>query len=193
MLLDNTPGYRYPVGHIQSCCTCRLGGQQHLNPWEGEALLGRELLASFVLALVLTAPTLHADYYFYGVGNNEAWHASYDLFDALEALPEWTDPGDEHCIQRINRIAWDGGSGNSMMYDLYWYANNLEAGDVFLFSYGGHGGWNLVDNNDDEGDTARPQSNDPTPANISLIHLTLTIRCLTTTSGFLTTLMRTLR
>lgn len=123
----------------------------------------RKLLFLCILPLLLGASALQADYYYYGVGNNEFWHGSLDLWDALEPLPEWSDPGDEHCINSINRKAWDGGSGDSMMGDLTWYANNLQAGDVFLFSYVGHGGWNLDDDDNDEGDTSRPQAEDPTP------------------------------
>ena len=54
---------------------------------------------------------------------------------------------------------------DSMYDDLAWYADNLASGDVFMFSYSGHGGWGASDSYyPDEGSTPRPLRNDPTPS-----------------------------
>ncbi len=123
-------------------------------------MLGRKLLVAFVLALGLSVSAVHADSYFYGVGNDEAWYGSHEIWMELEDLPEWHI---NRCASWANRRGWD--TSASIYTDIQGYASSLEAGDVFLFSYMGHGGWDWPDANSDEGSTSRPDSNDPTPPN----------------------------
>jgi len=117
-------------------------------------------------ALLLPAVLAQADYYYYGVADDQFLDDNDTLWAALAPYPEWDAP---HATLRDNWDADDGvrTDGRDSVYDdLAWYAGNLESGDVFMFSYSGHGGWQASDSYyPDEGSTPRPLSNDPTPAN----------------------------
>ncbi len=123
------------------------------------------LSLSLVLAISLATPVF-ADYYFYGVGDDGGELDPWWVWDVLEPFPEWDA---SRCVIRNNWDADDGvrTDGRDSVYDdLVWYANNLESGDLFMYQYQGHGGWTGSDSYyPDEGSTARPGENDPTPAN----------------------------
>ncbi len=118
------------------------------------------------LAALVAALPASADYYFYGVADDDFCGDNDTLWTALEPYPEWDA---SRAVLRDNWNADDNvrGDGRDSLYDdLEWYADNLTGGDVFLFSYWGHGGWNGSDSYyPDEGSTARPQENDPSPTN----------------------------
>jgi hypothetical protein len=131
--------------------------------------LQKRLLFCVIIAVALTGSIAQADYYFYGVGNDEFQQNPGTLWSALSMYSQWDD---SRCVIRQNWDANDGkrstGRNNprdSMYDDLLWYADNLKSDDLFMFFYAGHGGWNALDNNFDEGKTPRPRSNDPCPAN----------------------------
>lgn len=128
----------------------------------------RALIVTCVAVCAFSALAVQADYYFYSVGDDQLKYNNDTLWAALEPYPEWDA---DHAVLRDNWDAWDPDrdDGRDTMYDdLLWYANNLESGDVFMYSYFGHGGWDWPDSLTpvrDEGNTSRPDANDPTPAN----------------------------
>jgi len=122
---------------------------------------------SIVMGLVLcTCAVAGADYHFYGVSFGEFLDDNDTLWVALEPYPEWQV---SHCTLRDDFSLWDAerDDGRDSVYDdLLWYGDNLQSGDVLVFSYTYHGGWDFPDglfNPSDEGSTARPQINDPAP------------------------------
>jgi hypothetical protein len=126
----------------------------------------RKLLLYVVVALAVTGSVAQADYYFYGVGNDEFTQDPGTLWSSLSFYSQWDDS------RMTIRQNWDAddlvrdSQRNSMYDDLLWYTQNLTAGDLFMFFYAGHGGW--VGNDSyypDEGNTPRPRPNDPKPAN----------------------------
>ncbi|MEA3402399.1 MAG: PEP-CTERM sorting domain-containing protein [Armatimonadota bacterium] len=120
------------------------------------------------VSLALAACTAaSADYHFYGVSFGEFLDDNDTLWGAVAPYPEW-DPS--RCTLRDDFALWDEdrNDGRDSVYDdLLWYGDNLQSGDVLVFSYTYHGGWDYPDglyNPSDEGSTARPQINDPTPS-----------------------------
>ncbi|MGC9319696.1 MAG: PEP-CTERM sorting domain-containing protein, partial [Armatimonadota bacterium] len=107
----------------------------------------------------------YADFsYFYGVAGDDFLDDNDTLWAALEPFPNWSSTG---AVLRDNWNANDGvrdGSRDSVYDDLLWYADNLAAGDTFLFSYSGHGDTIGHDRSPmDEGSIGKPQTNDPAP------------------------------
>ncbi len=126
----------------------------------------RKLLPYIVVALAVTGSVVQADYYFYGVGNDEFTQDPGTLWSSLSFYSQWDDS------RMTIRQNWDAddlirdSQRNSMYDDLLWYTQNLTAGDLFMFFYAGHGGWSVMDNYyPDEGNTPQPEPNDPKPAN----------------------------
>lgn len=126
----------------------------------------RKLLPYIVVALAVTGSVVQADYYFYGVGNDEFTQDPGTLWSSLSFYSQWDDS------RMTIRQNWDAddlvrdSQRNSMYDDLLWYTQNLTAGDLFMFFYAGHGGWLGMDNYyPDEGNTPQPEPNDPKPAN----------------------------
>jgi len=127
------------------------------------------LLGMLYALMVLAVPALNADYYFYGVAQEDFINDNDTLWEALEPYPEWDQ---SRCTLRDDWSVWDAerGDGRDTLYDdLLWYGDNLQSDDIFIFSYSGHGGWDLPDVfslYNDEGTTTRPNPyNDPTPPN----------------------------
>ncbi|MFO8081786.1 MAG: PEP-CTERM sorting domain-containing protein [Armatimonadota bacterium] len=116
-----------------------------------------------IALLLLPVGAASADHYHYGVAADEFLGDNDRLWSALSRYPEWSSSRN---LLRDDLIANDNdrSSGDSMYDDLTWYADNLQAGDVLMFSYWGHGGWNYTEyGSADEGSTARPEENDPDP------------------------------
>ncbi|MGI5817397.1 MAG: hypothetical protein ACOX9R_04795 [Armatimonadota bacterium] len=126
----------------------------------------RRRLTGLLVALAIVCPggSALADYYHYGVAADEFLGNNSTFWSALERFPEWSSSRN---LLRDNLDADDNNrsSGDSVYDDLTWYASNLSAGDVLLFSYFGHGGWTASDAYyPDEGSTPRPMLNDPAPS-----------------------------
>jgi len=131
--------------------------------------MNKALIVSCIVLFLLTASVAKGDYYYYGAAANGVLSDNDILWAALEPYPEWD------LARALLRDNWDADDGNrsdgydSTYDDLLWFANNLQPNDVFLFAYMGHGGWSAPDNyhpdDPDEGSTARPATNDPTPDN----------------------------
>ncbi|MGD9497916.1 MAG: PEP-CTERM sorting domain-containing protein [Armatimonadota bacterium] len=128
-----------------------------MRVWARSAWVGLYLMA---------AVSACADYHFYSVANDDFRDDNDTLWAALEPYPEWTS---SYCTLRDSWDVMDESrtDGRDTLYDdLLWYASNLQSGDVFMFSYFGHGGWDYPDTYwVDEGSTARPRANDPDPDN----------------------------
>jgi len=128
--------------------------------------MSRRLAILCVALLAVTPPAALADYYYYAVAADDFLDDNDTLWAALEPYPEW------HVDNAVLRDNWDADDGDrtdgrdSVYDDLQWYSNNLSDGDVFVFAYMGHGGWEGGDSYfPDEGSTPQPSENDPTPAN----------------------------
>ncbi|MCK4374188.1 MAG: caspase family protein, partial [Candidatus Brocadiae bacterium] len=130
--------------------------------------MGRVRTATSIVAIgtfcLLLLPSALAEYYFYGVADDQFTGDNDTLWAALEPYPEWD------ASRATLRDNWDaddgvGGDGRDSIYDdLLWYGDNLSSGDFFLFAYAGHGGWYATDTDGDEGLISRPVLNDPTPS-----------------------------
>ena len=97
----------------------------------------KRLLFCVIIAVALTGSIAQADYYFYGVGNDEFQQNPGTLWSALSMYSQWDD---SRCVIRQN---WDANDGkrstgrinprDSMYEDLLWYADNLKSDDLFMF------------------------------------------------------------
>jgi hypothetical protein len=125
-------------------------------------MVNSRLLLICFAACLLAAPLAQADYYFYGVASDDFTPDNDTLWAALEPYPEWDA---SRSTLYDDRNVWAPAGQESVYSDLQGYANDLVSGDVFLFSYSGHGGWGAVDwSPGDEGSTPRPTANDPSPS-----------------------------
>jgi len=121
----------------------------------------RTVIALLTL-LLLPLSVARADYYYYGVANDDFTGDNDTLWDALEEYPEWHS---SRADLQDNRLGYytTTPQRDSIYEDLSWYADNLSSGDVFMFAYMGHGGWGNIELSPaDEGST-RPEENDPAP------------------------------
>ncbi len=118
-----------------------------------------------ILLLLCAGSTAFADHYFYSVADDIFFNNNELLWNALEPYPDWDS---SRALLRDDWNAYDGvqGGRDTMYEDLLYYADTLESGDMFMYSYWGHGGWTASDSYyTDEGSTSRPQTNDPSPSN----------------------------
>ncbi|MBC7288079.1 MAG: caspase family protein [Armatimonadetes bacterium] len=130
------------------------------HPW-GATLWVRLLCGLWTGGLLCSQAVAVADYYYYGVACDDFLDDNDILWNALKDFPEWKNVSPDLADNRYGKIP--GGDRDSIYEDLQWYASKLKDGDVFLFMYAGHGGWDAPDGNGDEGSTARPTVNDPAP------------------------------
>jgi len=129
-------------------------------------LLVKRALAALLIAMILIpCRSVLADFYHYGVAADEFLDDNDRYWSSLSRYPEWSSSRN---LLRDNLDAndLDRSSGDSVYDDLVWYSNNLQSGDVLMFTYSGHGGWTMNDlYTPDEGSTSRPIANDPDPDN----------------------------
>ena len=123
----------------------------------------RKLAVTGIAVLFLSGAVANvsADYFFYGVAEDQFLLDNDMLWDAMNDWPEWSTVTPDLQDDRAGKII--GGERDSIYEDLQWYANQVGDGDVFVFAYAGHGGWGASDANGDDGTTSVPQTNDPAP------------------------------
>ena len=140
---------------------CSGGSTMAINSYQPGSRL---LIFCFLLSALGVVPA-YAEYYFYGVANNEFLDGNDTLWNALCNFPNW-DPA--NAVLRDNWLGYDldRNDGRDTIYDdIIWYGDNLQDGDVLVFSYSGHGGNNLLEDipenpGNDEG-SAWPYEDDP--------------------------------
>lgn len=110
-----------------------------------ERLLASLFVALLVVARPAVAGPITGNYWYLGVGNDEAASEGQDLFDALKDFNPWKDLPKER--MRIRQNA----GGKQILGDLKFFHDNVKNGDTFVFFYGGHSS-RIDDKDNDEAD-----------------------------------------
>lgn len=102
------------------------------------------LILVYISAETVVAGPITGNYWFLGIGNDQAHGENDSFFDALSQYSPWKQTPNE----RVHLC--DNIGGTEILKELKFFHDKVKDGDTFIFYYGGHATNMIPDNNTDD-------------------------------------------